>query len=91
MDFKNLRANRVCIVTDENVAKLDAMKQAVEFTVFDRVRIEPKDSSVREAIDFAKPYGADAYLAVGRSILLPLKDLWLMDKVVGRSLILLNS
>src|SRR5699024_9134729 len=45
MDFKNLKANRVCIVTDENVAKLDAMKQAVEalshegveFTVFDRV------------------------------------------------------
>lgn len=53
MDFKNMGARRVCIVTDSNVSKLDAMKQAVEglsrqgieFTVFDRVRIEPKDSS----------------------------------------------
>lgn len=53
MDFKNLGVNRVCIVTDPNITKLDAMKQAVEglsregieFTVFDKVRVEPKDSS----------------------------------------------
>jgi hydroxyacid-oxoacid transhydrogenase len=53
MDFANMRAKRVCVVTDSNVAKLDAMKQAIEglsregieFTVFDKVRVEPKDSS----------------------------------------------
>ena len=53
MDFANMQAKRVCIVTDQNVSKLDAMKQAVEglsregieFTVFDKVRIEPKDYS----------------------------------------------
>lgn len=53
MDFKNMGAKRVCVVTDSNVAKLDAMKQVVEglsregveFTVFDKVRVEPKDSS----------------------------------------------
>lgn len=53
MDFANMKAKRVCIVTDQNVAKLDAMKQAVEglskegieFTVYDKVRVEPKDSS----------------------------------------------
>lgn len=53
MDFANVGAKRVCIVTDTNVAKLDAMKQAVEaltregieFTIFDKVRTEPKDSS----------------------------------------------
>ncbi|KAI9926804.1 hypothetical protein ASPWEDRAFT_120799 [Aspergillus wentii DTO 134E9] len=73
MDFKNMKVNRVCIVTDQNVAKLDAMKQAVEglsregieFTVFDKTRVEPKDSSVKEAIAFAKPYNPDAFLAVG--------------------------
>lgn len=73
MDFKNMGANRVCVVTDSNVSKLDAMKQVVEglsregieFTVFDKVRVEPKDSSIREAIDFAKPYQPDAFLAVG--------------------------
>lgn len=53
MDFKNMGANRVCVVTDGNVSKLDAMKQVVEglsregveFTVFDQCRVEPKDSS----------------------------------------------
>jgi hydroxyacid-oxoacid transhydrogenase len=73
MDFKNMGAKRVCVVTDSNVAKLEAMKQVVEgltkegveFTIFDKVRVEPKDSSIREAIDFAKPYQPDAFLAVG--------------------------
>jgi hydroxyacid-oxoacid transhydrogenase len=73
MDFKNMAAKRVCVVTDSSVSKLDAMKQVVEgltretveFTVFDKVRVEPKDSSIREAIDFAKPYQPDSFLAVG--------------------------
>lgn len=73
MDFKNIGAKRVIVVTDKTVAKLDAMKQAsegltregVEFRVYDGVRVEPKDSSIREAIDFAKPYQPDAFLAVG--------------------------
>lgn len=73
MDFKNMGAKRVCVVTDANVSKLDAMKQVVEgltqegieFTVFDKVRVEPKDSSIKEAIDFGKPYQPDAFLAVG--------------------------
>lgn len=46
-------SKRVCVVTDINVAKLDAMKQvieglnkeAVEFTIFDQTRVEPKDNS----------------------------------------------
>lgn len=53
MDFKNMGAKRVCVVTDKNVAKLDAMKQVVEglsrerveFTVFDNTNVEPKDYS----------------------------------------------
>ena len=53
MDFKNMGAKRVCVVTDGNVAKLDAMKQVVEglnkegieFTVYERTQVEPKDSS----------------------------------------------
>ena len=53
MDFKNLGAKRVCVVTDSVVRNLNAMKQVeegltkegVEFTVFDACRVEPKDSS----------------------------------------------
>lgn len=53
MDFKNMGAKKVCVVTDKNVAKLDAMKQVVEgletegieFVVYDGTKVEPKDSS----------------------------------------------
>ncbi len=53
MDFKNLGAKRVCVVTDKVVRNLDAMKQVVEglnkegieFTIFDGVRVEPKDTT----------------------------------------------
>ena len=53
MDFKNMGAKRVCVVTDGNVSKLDAMSQVVEglsregidFTVFSKTQVEPKDSS----------------------------------------------
>lgn len=53
MDLKNMGAKRVCVVTDENVDKLDAMRQVrealtregVPFEVYANVRIEPKDSS----------------------------------------------
>ena len=53
MDFSNMGAKRVCVVTDANVAKLDAMKQVVEgltregieFIVYQGTMVEPKDSS----------------------------------------------
>ncbi|KAI9690883.1 MAG: hypothetical protein M1822_008503 [Bathelium mastoideum] len=73
MDFKNLGAKKVMVVTDNNVKKLDAMKQVSEgleregipYEVFSNVRVEPKDSSVKEAIAAARPYQPDAFLAVG--------------------------
>lgn len=73
MDFKNMGAKRVCVVTDTTVRKLTAVKQVeealsregIEYEIFDKVRVEPKDSSIKEAIAFAKPYRPDAYLAVG--------------------------
>ncbi|KAI2636621.1 iron-containing alcohol dehydrogenase-domain containing protein [Xylaria nigripes] len=73
MDFANMRSKRVCLVTDSTVRRLTAVKQAeealsregIEYQIFDEVRVEPKDSSVKEAIMFAKVYGPDAFLAVG--------------------------
>ncbi|KAI4152922.1 MAG: hypothetical protein LQ340_002610 [Diploschistes diacapsis] len=73
MDFKNMHAKKVCVVTDTTVAKLDAMKQVAEglsregidYIVYDQSRVEPKDYSIREAIEFAKPHTPDAFLAVG--------------------------
>ena len=53
MDFKNLGAKKVMVVTDSTVLKLDAMKQVTEgleregipFEVYSNVRVEPKDYS----------------------------------------------
>ncbi|KAI9818885.1 MAG: hypothetical protein M1827_007706 [Pycnora praestabilis] len=73
MDFKNMGAKKVIVVTDVNVAKLDAMRQVtegldreeVDFVVYERTMVEPKDSSIKDAIAFAKPHQPDAFLAVG--------------------------
>jgi hypothetical protein len=53
MDFKNMGAQRVCVVTDPTVDKLNAMnqvrealtKEGINFKVFNGTRVEPKDSS----------------------------------------------
>ncbi|KAI1760267.1 Dehydroquinate synthase-like protein [Hypoxylon sp. FL1150] len=73
MDFKNMGAKRVCLVTDSTVRQLTAVRQAeealsregIQYEIFDKVRVEPKDSSIKEAIAFSKPYRPDAFLAVG--------------------------
>jgi hydroxyacid-oxoacid transhydrogenase len=52
MDMKNIGAKKVMVVTDKNVAKLQAMKQViqgleqqgVDYVVYDGVRVEPKDT-----------------------------------------------
>jgi hydroxyacid-oxoacid transhydrogenase len=73
MDFANMNSKKVMVLTDKTVAKLLPMKVAVEalesqgirYEVYDKVRVEPKDYSVQDAIDFGKKCSADAYLAVG--------------------------
>jgi hydroxyacid-oxoacid transhydrogenase len=73
MDFRNMGSKRVMVVTDQTVGRLRAMKESikaleaegVEYRVFDGVRVEPKDSSIKQAIEAAKPYNPDAFLAVG--------------------------
>lgn len=73
MDFANFGSKKVCVVTDSTVAQLDAMKQCreglekegIEYVVYEKVRVEPKDTSIKEAIAFSKKEQPDAFLAVG--------------------------
>lgn len=73
MDFANLGSKRVAVITDGNVGKLTAVAQAIAglekegiaYEIFSDVRVEPKDSSIKRAVEFAKKYDPDAYLAVG--------------------------
>lgn len=73
MDFANMKSKKVMIVTDHNVAKLDAMAQSIQgleaegipYVIYSRTRVEPKDTSIKEAIAFAREHQPDAFLAVG--------------------------
>ncbi|KAK2061483.1 iron-containing alcohol dehydrogenase [Colletotrichum caudatum] len=73
MDFANMGAKRVAVVTDPVVDGLFAMQQVrealdregINYKVYNQTRVEPKDSSIREAIDWARPFSPDAFLAVG--------------------------
>ena len=52
MDFANMKAKKVGVYTDKNVAQLPALKVAVDsltkagvnFEVYDDVRVEPTDT-----------------------------------------------
>ncbi|KAJ1834582.1 hypothetical protein LPJ63_001833 [Coemansia sp. RSA 2711] len=73
MDLANLRAKRVMVFTDPNIARLHPLKAVVEsldrakvnHTVFSDVRVEPSDQSFQQAIDAARKYQPDAIVAVG--------------------------
>lgn len=73
MDFKNHGLKNVCVVTDQKLVNLPPVKEAVEslerngvkYELYDKVRIEPTDTSFQDAIDFAKQGQFDSFLAVG--------------------------
>ncbi|KAI5849833.1 alcohol dehydrogenase [Tricharina praecox] len=73
MDFKNMRAKKVLVVTDKTIAQLRPMRVAIEalesegiqYEIYDKVHVEPKDYSVKDAIEFGKKHPVDAILAVG--------------------------
>ncbi len=73
MDLADIGVEHVMVVTDPNLAKLDFLcsaldvldKQNIRYTLFDKVRVEPTDASLKEAIDFASAQSFDAFVAIG--------------------------
>src|SRR5262245_35274628 len=73
MDLAALGARRVLVLTDPVVKGLapvqtviDALeRQKVPYGLYDRVRVEPSDESVLDAIAFAREGTFDAFVAVG--------------------------
>jgi len=57
MDFANMRAKKVLILTDKTISRLHPMKVAIDaldrmgikYEIYDRVRVEPK---VKDALEF---------------------------------------
>jgi hydroxyacid-oxoacid transhydrogenase len=73
MDMKDLGARKVMVCTDPNIAKLPMIKtliaslddEGVPYVLYDRVRVEPTDTSFKEAIAFAVDNDVDAFIAFG--------------------------
>ncbi|XP_055871675.1 hydroxyacid-oxoacid transhydrogenase, mitochondrial-like [Biomphalaria glabrata] len=73
MDCKNLGGTNVCVMTDSNLVKLPPVKATLEsldkhgvrYKLFDKVRVEPSDQSLKEAIDFCHANKFDLFVAVG--------------------------
>jgi hydroxyacid-oxoacid transhydrogenase len=73
LDLADMGARKALVITDSVVARLapvqtvlESLESAgVEYTLYDRVRVEPTDESFLDAIAFAKQSPYDAYVAVG--------------------------
>src|SRR6266478_2898206 len=73
MDLAEMKAQRVMVLTDPNLARLQPVATVLEslrdnrisFSLFDRVRVEPTDVSFGDAIEFATQGRFDAFVAVG--------------------------
>lgn len=72
-DLANLGCKKVLVLSDPNVAKLKPLKTVAEslkknrinFDVYDKVKVEPTDSSWIDAIGIARKTNYDAFVAVG--------------------------
>jgi hydroxyacid-oxoacid transhydrogenase len=72
-DLQALGVRRAIVITDPSVSRLAPMQTvrasleaaAIEYDVFDRVRVEPTDESFLEAIAFARRSNGDGFVAVG--------------------------
>jgi hydroxyacid-oxoacid transhydrogenase len=72
-DMVDLGSRHVLVFTDPNLRNLPPVaavlesleRNQVSFSLFDRVRVEPSDESLQEAIRFASAGDYDAFIAVG--------------------------
>ena len=73
MDLAEMGARRVLVMTDPVLRKLPPVQTVIDsldankiqYTIYDRVRVEPTDESFLDAIDFGKAVNFDAIVAVG--------------------------
>ena len=73
MDLQELGVRRAMVLTDKHMAEQLAVQtvlesladQKVDAALFDRVRVEPTDSSLQEAAAFAAAGDFDGFVAVG--------------------------
>ena len=73
MDLTDMGVEHVIVVIDPNLADSEFVStlyesledEKIRYTLFDKVRIEPTDESLKEAIAFADANPCDAFVAIG--------------------------
>ena len=73
MDLADRGLQRVLVVTDAHLATLPPVKtvvaslerEGIAYDLFDQVRVEPTDVSMKQAVAFAQAGAYDAFVAVG--------------------------
>lgn len=73
MDLKNMNLKNVCLVVDKNLINLPSVrtafdslaKEQINYEVFDNIRVEPTDGSMKEAIEFSRSRSFDGFVAIG--------------------------
>ncbi len=73
MDLDELGVKRAMVLTDPRLRNTTAVEkvltslkdQKIEYSVFDQVRVEPTDGSMKRAIEAAQSESPDAFVAVG--------------------------
>lgn len=72
-DLNNLKCSNIALFTDERIRKLQSFEKVlrtldakkVKYEIFDKIRVEPTDTSFKQAISFACQGNYDGYVAVG--------------------------
>lgn len=73
MDLKNMNLKNVCLVIDKKLLHLPSVrtafdvlaKEQIGYEVYDKVRVEPTDSSMNDVIEFARSKDFDSFVAIG--------------------------
>ena len=73
MDLVDLGVERVMVLTDPNLKEMGPVQkvleaisdQKIDYALFDQVRVEPTDGSLKEAIAFAQTEPFDGFVAIG--------------------------
>ena len=73
MDLKNMSLKHVCLVVDKNIINLPSVrtafdslsKEQINYEIFDNIRVEPTDSSMKEMIEFSRSRNFDGFVAIG--------------------------
>ncbi|CAF1508861.1 unnamed protein product, partial [Adineta ricciae] len=72
-DLRNMKCSNVAVFTDQRVRQLKSFENVIraldakkiKYDIFDNIRVEPTDTSFKQAIHFACQGNFDGYVAVG--------------------------